>query len=59
MINRITGSNNPVEVSSMREWMGNAHFMSQLNRHYDFPIEVYRESEDGSRALVRVEYSAA
>lgn len=45
--------------SSMREWMGNAHFMSQLNRSYSFPIEVYRESEDGSRALVRVEYPTA
>lgn len=38
-----------------REYTGNAHFMSQLHRTYDFPVNVYRENEDGTRVLVRVE----
>ena len=43
------------EVSTFREYRGNAHFMSQLEREYRFPVNVYKETEDGSRELVRVE----
>lgn len=39
----------------LRDQIGEIHFMSQLERSYPFPVKVYRESEDGSRALVRVE----
>jgi len=39
-----------------REYIGNAQFMSQLERQYDFPVSVYLETEDGTRELVRVEH---
>jgi hypothetical protein len=42
-------------VSNYREFMGNAHFMSQLDREYSFPVNVYRENEDGTRDLVRID----
>ncbi|BET51802.1 hypothetical protein RGQ21_67840 [Kitasatospora aureofaciens] len=42
-----------------REFFGNSHFMKQLERSYDFPVSVYQENEDGTRALVRVEHPAA
>lgn len=42
-------------VSNYREFMGNAHFMKQLEREYIFPIKVYKEAEDGTRELVRVD----
>jgi hypothetical protein len=42
-------------VSSFREYAGNAHFMKQLEREYSFPVNVFQTTEDGSRALVRVE----
>jgi hypothetical protein len=42
-------------VSNYREYMGNAHFMKQLYREYDFPVSVYRENEDGTRSLVRID----
>ena len=42
-------------VSNYREYMGTAHFMKQLNREYFFPVEVYKENEDGTRELVRID----
>jgi len=42
-------------ISNFREYRGNAHFMSQLEREYRFEVSVYRETEDGTRELVRVE----
>ncbi|MEU0912161.1 hypothetical protein [Streptomyces althioticus] len=48
-----------VTISSSREWIGNTHFMKQLDRFYDFPVNVYRENEDGSRVLIRTEASAS
>lgn len=42
-------------VSNYREYMGNAHFMKQLEREYSFPINVYRENQDGTRELVRID----
>jgi hypothetical protein len=42
-------------VSNYREYMGNAHFMAQLDREYSFPVNVYRENTDGTRELVRVD----
>lgn len=44
-----------VNTTSFREWAGNQHFMSCLHRSYDFPVEVFKENEDGSRELIRVE----
>lgn len=46
-------------VSNYREFIGNAHFMRQLEREYAFPVEVYQEVEDGSRELVRIDYPSA
>lgn len=40
---------------NFREYAGNVHFMKQLQREYQFPIEVYKENEHGSRTLLRVE----
>lgn len=42
-------------ISNFREYRGNAHFMKQLERSYDFPVSVYQENEDGTRELLRVE----
>lgn len=40
----------------MREQIGTIHFMKQLQRSYDFPVEIFRVNEDGSRELIRVEH---
>lgn len=42
-------------ISNYREFMGNAHFMSQLDREYNFPVRVYQINEDGTRDLVRID----
>jgi len=42
-------------ISSTREWIGNNHFMKQLERQYNFPVSVYKEHEDGTRTLLRTE----
>ena len=41
---------------SLRDQVGNAHFLKQLEREYDFPVEVFRLTVDGGRELVRVEH---
>jgi hypothetical protein len=46
-------------ISNFREYMGNAHFMRQLDREYIFPVEVYTVKENGKRELVRVEDPSA
>ncbi|WP_198544773.1 MULTISPECIES: hypothetical protein [unclassified Streptomyces] len=38
-----------------REYRGNMHFMRQLQREYQFPIQVFQEDENGRRTLLRVE----
>ncbi|MFD5308285.1 hypothetical protein [Streptomyces ardesiacus] len=40
---------------SSRDIIGGQHFMKQLEREYDFPVNVFQVNKDGSRALVRVE----
>lgn len=42
-------------ISNYREYAGNLHFMSCLQREYRFEVQVFKENEDGSRELVRVE----
>jgi hypothetical protein len=44
-----------MDVSNSREWIGNHEFMKQLDREYSFPVNVYRENEDGTRDLVRID----
>jgi hypothetical protein len=41
------------------EFMGNAHFMKQLHRSYEFPVHVYLENEDGTRVHIRTEAPAS
>jgi hypothetical protein len=42
-------------TTPLREHIGNAHFMKQLQREYRFEVQVYKEDENGSRTLLRVE----
>jgi hypothetical protein len=42
-------------ISAYREWMGDHEFMKQIDREYLFPVDVYKEEEDGSRTLLRSE----
>lgn len=38
-----------------RELIGEAHYMASAYRLYDFPVNVYREDENGNRILLRTE----
>ncbi|WP_371666315.1 hypothetical protein OG306_33325 [Streptomyces sp. NBC_01241] len=38
-----------------RDLIGSIHFMKQLQREYNFPINVFQEDEHGNRTLLRVE----
>lgn len=40
---------------NFREYAGTTHFMKQLQRDYRFEVQVYKEDENGSRTLLRVE----
>ncbi|WP_395759501.1 hypothetical protein OIE82_27245 [Streptomyces althioticus] len=46
-------------VTPFREIIGNINWMKQLERQYSFPIDVYKENEDGSRTLLRTEAGAS
>ena len=43
-------------VSNYREFMGNAHFMKQLENIPVFPVEVFKVNDSGERELIRVEH---
>lgn len=42
-------------VSNYREFIGNAHFMKQLENIPVFPVHTFKEDENGNRVLLRSE----